>query len=49
MHGEKVFTSFNSVYELARGLWPIKIGNQNGDLVALVKNLSKLTCTDKVW
>ena len=47
--GEKVFTSFNSVFELARGLRPIEIGNKNGDLVALVKNEAKLTCTDKVW
>ena len=47
--GEKVFTSFNSVFELVTGLWPIEIGNKNGDLVALVKNEAKLTCTDKVW
>ena len=47
--GEKVFTSFNSAFELARGLRPIEIGNKNGDLVALVKNEAKLTCADKVW
>ena len=47
--GEEVFTSFNSVLELARGLRPIEIGNKNGDLGALVKNEAKLTCTDKVW
>ena len=47
--GKKVFTSFNSVFELARGLRPIEIGNKNGDLVALVKNEAKLTCADKVW
>ena len=37
------------MFELARGLRPIEIGNKNGDLVALVKNEAKLTCTDKVW
>ena len=45
--GEKVFTSFNSVLELARGLRPIEIGNKNGDLVALVKNEAKLTFKDQ--
>ena len=47
--GKKVFTSFNSVTELARGLRLIEIGNKDGDLAALVKNYAKLTCTDKVW
>ena len=45
--GEKVFTSFNSVFELATGLRPIEIGNKNGDLVALVKNEAKLTFRDQ--
>ena len=36
------------MFELARGLWPIEIGNKNGDVVALVKNDARLTCTDKV-
>ena len=45
--GEKGFTSFNSVFELARGLRPIEIGNKNGDLVALVKNEAKLTFKDQ--
>lgn len=35
--------------ELARGLRTFETGNLNGDLVALVKNEAKLTCTDKVW
>ena len=43
----KVFTSFNSMFELARGLRPIEIGNKNGDLVALVKNEAKLTFKDQ--
>ena len=43
--GKKDFASFNSVFELARGLQPIEIGNKNGDLAALVKNEAKLTCT----
>ena len=47
--GKKLFTSFDSVFELARGLRPFEIGNKNEDLVALVKNEAKLTCTDKVW
>ena len=46
--GKKVFT-FNSVFELARGLRPIEIGNKNRDLIAFVKNEAKLTCTDKIW
>ena len=45
---KKFFTSFNSMFELARGLQPIEIGNKNGDLAGLVKNEVKLTCTDKV-
>ena len=44
----KVFTSFNSVFELARGLRPIEIENKNGDLVTLIKNEAKLTCADKI-
>ena len=46
--GEKHFTSFDSVFELARGLPPFEIGNKNGDLVTLVKNEAKLTCAAKV-
>ena len=37
------------MFELARGLRPIEIGNKNGELAALVKSEAKLTCTDKVW
>ena len=47
--GEKRLISFDSVFELNRGLRPFEIGNKNRDLVALVKNEAKLTCTDKVW
>ena len=47
--GEKHFTLIDSVFELATGLRPFEIGNENEDLVALVKNEAKLTCTDKVW
>ena len=43
--GERDNTSFNSVFEIARRLQPIEIGNKNGDLAALVKNEAKLTCT----
>ena len=46
--GKKRFTSFDFVFELARGFWLFEIGNKNGDLVALVKNEAKLTCTDMV-
>ena len=46
--GKKLFTIFNSVFELARGLRLSEIGNKNGDLVVLVKNEDKLTCVDKV-
>ena len=48
MLGEKPFISFYSVYELARALGPFEIGNKNEDLVALVKNETKFTCTDMV-
>ena len=44
---EKVFTSFNSVFELARGLRPIEIGNKNGGLTCNGE-LTKLICTDLV-
>ena len=37
------------MFELARGLRSFEIGNKNGDLVALVKNEAKSTCTVKVW
>ena len=37
------------MFELATGLWPIEIGNKNGDLVALVKNEAKLTFKDQAW
>ena len=39
--GEKLFTTFDFVFELARGLRPFEIGNKNGDLVALVKYEAK--------
>ena len=45
----KTFLHNLILFELARGLRPIEIGNKNGDLVVLVKNEAKLTCTDKVW
>ena len=43
--GEKIFTSFHPVFELARGLRRYEIRNKNEDLVALVKNETKLTCS----
>ena len=46
--GEKLFTSLYFVFELTRLFRPFEIGNKNRDLVALVKNDAKLTCTDKV-
>ena len=42
--GKNLFASFNSFFELARGLWPFEIGQKNSDLVALAKNEAKLTC-----
>ena len=47
--GEKHFTLINYVFELATGLRPSEIGKKNEDLVALVKNEAKLSCSDKVW
>ena len=35
--GEKHFTLFNSVFELASGIQPFEIGNKNRDLVTLIK------------
>lgn len=43
--GEQNFTSFYPVFELARGLRRYEIRNKNEDLVALVKNETKLTCS----
>ena len=42
---EQNFTSFYPVFELARGLRRYEIRNKNEDLVALVKNETKLTCS----
>ena len=41
--GENFFASFDSVFELAKGLETFELGNKNGDLVALVKNEARLT------
>ena len=46
--GENFFATFDSEFELARGLRPFEIGNKNKDLVALVKNETKLTFSH-VW
>ena len=44
---EKRLTSFDSVFEVARGFRSFEMGNKNGDFVALFKNEAKSTCIDK--
>ena len=45
---KNIFALFNSVFELARSIYPFEIGNKNGDLVTLIKYETTLICTDNV-